>query len=433
MKEKNNMSSRSQALLDYSIVAMVAGMFLSTVSSTKIPSILFYVLCAACVLNWYVNYKKGTSTEGIELRQHRTLFILCSVSLIAVLVSKTVHLNLSGTEIEKAVRFSVGLPLLYAGMRFIPYERLKHALWGVYAAILFQFVFVLNSLGPNFTRPNTSDIHNAVSYGVILLLFVFIIAYSFSQRFTNFLLTERVFKTLLILIGLVGFVLLETRTGFVALPVFVLLMVLVYFRKENILKMSLVYFLGLVLVAGVAFMIPVINKKVDLAVNEFSACLEKEVLVDSSVCVRMQLSRASYEIWKESPWFGTGDNSAFQAIMKEEFVTKNIVTKYTADNFGEPHNDYMQHLSSFGILGLIGLMFLYWAPGCVFLISLLKTGELKVRSIAAMGATVSLGFSIFSLTELMFRNMRTVSFYATSIAFTLVLLTLLSDKHSVKK
>ena len=78
------MNSRSQTILDYTIVAMIAGMFVSTVSSQKIPSLLFYILVAASCLNWYVHYKKGTSTDGIELKQHKTLFILCSVSLMAV-------------------------------------------------------------------------------------------------------------------------------------------------------------------------------------------------------------------------------------------------------------------------------------------------------------------------------------------------------------
>ena len=416
------MNSRSQTILDYTIVAMIAGMFVSTVSSQKIPSLLFYILVAASCLNWYVHYKKGTSTDGIELKQHKTLFILCSVSLMAVLVSKAVHLNMSGTEIEKAVRFSIGLPLLYAGLRFIPYERLKHALWGVYAAIVFHFAFVLNQLGSSLSRPDTSVIHNAVSYAVIGLLLTIISFLSIGVRLNKQHKAEFIFKLFVVVAGGVAFILLRTRTGVVAMPVFILLLVLVFFYHYSWLKKILLLLAALTIVTGGMMIIPSMQSRVEAAIVEYNKCIDSKISINSSVCIRMQLQNASLAIWKGNRLFGTGDNSQFQEILQADLLKKGVVTEYTSKNFGEPHNDYMQNLSSFGILGIVGLFLLYFAPGYFFFRRVISNADLQPRCIAAMGAATCLSFPVFSLTELMFRNMRTISFYTTLVVLFLVLL-----------
>ena len=416
------MNSRSQTILDYAIVTMIAGMILSTVSSQKIPSLLFYILIAASCFNWYVHYKKGTSTEGIELKQHKTLFIPCSVSLIAVLVSKAVHLNMSGTEIEKAVRFSIGLPLLYAGLRFIPYERLKHSLWGVYVAIVFQFGYVLSVLEPNSARPITSNIHNAVSYAVIGLLLTIIALLSIGILLSKKNKLEFIFKLLIVNLGGIAFILLQTRTGVIAIPLFVLLIALVFFYNQSWLKKCLIIIVGMGIVFSGLFAIPSMESRVEKAVSEYKNCIESNISINSSVCVRMQLTNASLAIWKDNLLFGTGDNSQFQDILQTDLLKKGVVTEYTSKNFGEPHNDYMQNLSSFGILGIVGLFLLYFVPGYFFFRRLISSADLPPRCIAAMGAATCLSFPVFSLTELMFRNMRTISFYTTLVILFVVLL-----------
>lgn len=423
------MNSRAQTILDYAIVSMIAGMILSTVSSQKIPSLLFYVLIAASCLNWYVHYRKGTSTEGIELKQHKTLFILCSVSLIAVLVSKAVHLDMSGTEIEKAVRFSIGLPLLYAGLRFISYERLKHALWGVYAAIIFQFIYSLYMAGPSFARPYTAAIHNAVSYGVIVLLLSVICFFSLKVNLSKNNKLELVFKWGIVCLGIVTFILLQTRTGVLALPVIAFLITAVFFYNVPLIKKIVVLLISLVIILGGVLSIPTMKERFNIAKNEYHTCVDRDFSFDSSICIRMQLYRAAWHIWQEEPLFGTGDNSVFQHKMKDELQPAGIVSSYTANEFGEPHNDYMQNLSSFGILGVVGILFLYLAPGYYFFRRVVSCTKLPQRCVAAMGAATCLSFSIFSLTELIFRNMRMVSFYTTLVVLFIVLLNLACGKR----
>jgi len=78
-------------------------------------------------------------------------------------------------------------------------------------------------------------------------------------------------------------------------------------------------------------------------------------------------------------------------------------------------------MASYGILGLIGLVLIYLTPGYIFARRLIGAYSLEVRIAAAMGLVVCIGFLVFGFTELMFRGMRTMSFYAVTTAWLLAL------------
>jgi O-antigen ligase len=74
------------------------------------------------------------------------------------------------------------------------------------------------------------------------------------------------------------------------------------------------------------------------------------------------------------------------------------------------------------VLGGLGLVLLYIAPGWVFARRLrLGVTDRPSRLFAGAGLMICVGFAVFGLTEMMFRDMRTASFYATWIAFFLAL------------
>lgn len=416
------MNSRNQALLEYSLVSLVIGVIFTTVSTVTGPSVLFYVLSFVSALNWYVHSRKGTSRQGIELKEYKILFILGSIYLLAVLMSKLANGTISGTEIEKAVRFSIGLPLIYAGLRFVPYDRLKYTLLGVYAAIIFQFGYTLSSIGPNFGRPDTGEIYNAVSYAVVCLLFTVIALFSIRIRLSNHIRFELLLKSVVVVIGSVTYALLQTRTGLLAMPVFIAIFIFIFLKHCSMIKKVAILLLGMVAVSVLVFSVPALKDRLEVAFREPTECLDNNLLVDNSVCIRMQLAKASIYMWKKNPLFGTGDNSVFQETMQNEMVDLGLITQYTADNYGEPHNDYFQTISGQGLFGLLGLILLYFAPAWLFVKGVINGLDIQERCIAGMGAVTCIGFAIFGLTELMFRNMRTISFYTVLVAMFIVLL-----------
>ena len=81
------------------------------------------------------------------------------------------------------------------------------------------------------------------------------------------------------------------------------------------------------------------------------------------------------------------------------------------------------------VASALALLLLYFAPAWIFVRRLAGGVPQSARVAAAMGLCVCLGFFAFGLTELMFRGMRTMSFYALMIAWLMAL----SDTGYLKK
>src|SRR5690606_6324516 len=94
---------------------------------------------------------------------------------------------------------------------------------------------------------------------------------------------------------------------------------------------------------------------------------------------------------------------------------------------GPPHAALCLHdalpasLASFGIPGGVALLLVYLVPAWTFARRLSFENCAAVRTAAAMGLAVCLGFLIFGIAETMFRGMRTASFYALCVAVFLTL------------
>ena len=78
-------------------------------------------------------------------------------------------------------------------------------------------------------------------------------------------------------------------------------------------------------------------------------------------------------------------------------------------------------MASHGVFGLLALLLVYLAPATIFVRRLSLNLPQQTRVAAAIGLAVCLGFMMYGLTELMFRGMRTMGFYAVMMGWTLAL------------
>jgi O-antigen ligase len=78
-------------------------------------------------------------------------------------------------------------------------------------------------------------------------------------------------------------------------------------------------------------------------------------------------------------------------------------------------------MASHGLLGLTALLLSYAAPMWIFARRLRPQVSQPARVAAAMGLALCLGFFIFGWTELMLRSIRTIGFYAMTMAWCLAL------------
>lgn len=405
-------------MLNLLLVVLYACMPVAVMSTDAAPSPVFYLTLVLCVV---AACSRPRSPAGTVLADYRALLYCYTVPLLVVLVSSAVHRHWAGASVEAGFRAALGLPILLVGLRQVPLRLLRQAVWGVYAAALFAAAYVVYLIYPSFLERPVTTIYNAVSYGNLLLLLAVFSLYSLLWRLTPWPRLEKAFKIFVTVVAAGGFILTQTRTGWMAVPVFALLGVCIITGFRRPWRAAGLLVAIVVVVVAVGSCSPSLRERAEQGYQETMQCYDITHPVNNSVCIRFQLWRAAWHAFSHNPVVGLGDHSLFKPWMKARALPDGVVSKYVANNFGEPHNDMMQALSSFGILGGVGLLLLYFAPAWVFVRRMSQRHSRQTRVAAAMGVALCLGFAVFGITELMFRGMRTVGFYTMFVALFLVL------------
>ena len=125
-------------------------------------------------------------------------------------------------------------------------------------------------------------------------------------------------------------------------------------------------------------------------------------------------------MFKANPLLANAGSARFEEKL-EQLHKQGIVSAFTKNEFGEPHNDLFHALANYGLMGLLAFLLMYFVPTVMFALRLRTRFTHEVRVAAAMGLAVCVGFMAFGLTEVMFRSMRMLSFYAVLVAWLLAL------------
>ena len=372
---------------------------------------LVYILAFACLCIILT----APAARALQLlHPYRWLALVLCLPLAAVLLSQLLNGHLEGPGIERGLRIALGFPFLLAGFLLIDRDRLRHFVWGVYAAGIGATAIVCYLAGPALERPLTPQF-NAVGYGNLMLLMAVLTLYSLSWQLTRHRRAEQAFKLAVAVITCLGFVLTQTRTGWMAIPVFAAIgIVLAGWLHRPMRALAALLGIGLAALA-IGASSPALRERVAQGVHEIHECVTVTPTADTSMCIRLQLWGAAWHTIKNSPWSGIDGQSTFSDEL-QQLAAAGRVSSFVARDFGEPHNDLLLALATNGLLGGLALLILYFAPAALFAGRMRHNVPQAQRVAAAMGLAVCLGFAVFGLTELMFRGMRTVSLYVTFIA-----------------
>ncbi|MEQ4618090.1 MAG: O-antigen ligase family protein [Corticimicrobacter sp.] len=398
------------------MTGLAGSMFWAVMVSQSLPSALFYVILAVGL--WLIFSRLGKLRAKAILNQ-RLFFYVAALPVLAILIDSAGHADLLSSGLERALRQCLGIVVFVLAFSVVPHHYLKCALLGVPLAITAAFFYVFYLSFPDFSRPETG-VYNAVGYGSLMFLLSMFAVCSFSVDLTRHVVVERWVKIFTVILGLFGFLLTQTRTGWMAFPIFLVLGVLIYRDSQQstagvLRKWLVVIGASIALAILLANVVPGISDRIQQGIHETAECTGDGANRDTSVCIRVQLWRASIGMWSEHTWFGVGSNAAFRENLQIQYE-RGVISEFTATNFGEPHNDMLYALAVYGIPGWLALVAMYFVPGYIFVRRLWMSSDIATRSYAAMGAALCLGFFIFGWTEFMFRGIRTLSFYTLMIA-----------------
>lgn len=396
------------------LLVVLIGCFPVALMSSDYGSDMFYYILLLSLISVCVDRQRAA-----HFRSCRWVFAGWFVLLLGVMLSLTLHGHWDGGDFEKAARFSIGLPVVAVGLMSVDRRWLRWATLGLYAAAWISALAVFHLVYTTLGRPDTPE-YNAVSYANLMMWLAVCAVYGLHLPLTRFVRTERALKWLTALVVVAGVVLTQTRSSWMAVPVFALIWLLLHnhWRRPG---RAVLMFLGVVLaVVVIAETSTSLRHRMDAGVAQLEACHGVAATANTSVCIRMQLWRVAVLSFAEHPWDGLGTMDAFSGAL-EAHVPKGMVSSFVSKNFGEPHNDMLQVLSSYGVLAGLGLLLVYFVPAALFLRRLRQSDDALQRTAAAMGLALTMAFAIYGLTELMFRGMRTVGFFSVMVAWLLSL------------
>ncbi|MEN4917614.1 O-antigen ligase family protein [Achromobacter spanius] len=357
--------------------------------------------------------------EPMDFRALWPMALALLLPLACMLVSSVVKGLWSSSELEKLLRFALALPVLWLLLR-APQRWLKHVQWSILAGALAGSVLMIITMA-TVGRGGMIDVggrYNAVAFANMVLLFggmtLLSLGWGASTRWPR---VETGVKLLAVALAICATWMSETRSSWMLLPILgvVFLLGLRNWRRRHKVYCALAVCAVLVVSAAAIWTFSSRMQEISTDVQGFTTSSNR----DTSFGIRLQLWHASILMFEKSPVVGIGPGKFREEL--RELQGKGIVTQEVVDGFGEPHNDLLAALSSYGLLGLLGILTLYLLPAAIFF-RRLASDDRVIRVGAQMGLLFCLGYCAFSLTEMMFRNMRSVPTYSL-IVVTLIALT----------
>jgi O-antigen ligase len=398
---------------------LIAAMPLTMLTTLGGASTVFYLLAGVCAIIC-LSRPGGITHVVTDWKDYRGLAAALFVSLLVMTIAALRGTLRIDNEIERALRLSVGTFLILGACLSLVPQWLRQATWGMVVTTWAATGYALWYALPTFRRPLEVPQHNAVSYGNLLLMMATLATFSIGWRLTRFRKTEVAFKLLTMAVGLVGFITTQTRGGWLVVPFFILIGWVLITGKTSLRKLLIPALVAIIISGAISASSPVLRQRMHQMVTQTAECLTNPLAI-SSECGRIQLWHVSWLMFKDNPLFGNGTIQVFGPKL-EGYWRQGIVSDFVYNQgFGEPHNDMLFSMASHGLLGLTALLLSYAAPMWIFARRLRPQVSQPARVAAAMGLALCLGFFIFGWTELMLRSIRTIGFYAMTMAWCLAL------------
>lgn len=357
--------------------------------------------------------------EPMNLRELSPIFIALLSPLACMFITFGTTGVMSSSELEKLTRFALALPVLWLLLR-APERWLKHVQWSILVGALAGagILIVVTSMFDRNAVVQVGARYNAVAFANMTLLFggmtLLSLGWGPSTRWPRL---ETAVKVLAVLLTVYATWRSETRSSWMMLPILgvVFLLGLRNWRRRHKVYCALAISLTLLVSAAAIWTFSSRMQQITHDVQGFATSSNR----DTSFGIRLQLWHASILMFEKSPIVGIGP-SKFREELRV-LQGQGIVTQEVVDGFGEPHNDLLAALAGYGILGFFSILALYFVPAAVFF-RRLASDDRVIRVGAQMGLLFCLSYCAFSLTEMMFRNMRSVPTYGL-IMVTLIALT----------
>lgn len=300
-------------------------------------------------------------------------------------------------------------PVIFWGLLLLPIRELKNLQWGLVAGTIVGAVALYIETDAAAMRPLIILTTPLIPFTDITFVMAALVLLSIGWSE----LDDKWAIAIKILVGTAGLYasyLSQTRGAWIAIPVFLFLVILAMKAMPPKKKMS-VFVLALILLAWGAYSNDIVQSRVAVALSDLKHYMAGDDL-NTSLGQRFQLWRASWILFKENPLFGVG-LERFHGVV-QELVAQHMITQVAAAQ-PHSHNDLLFHMASLGLFGALAAQAVYFVPAFYFARTI-SNPDRETRTVAAMGLMLTLGFFIFGLTDVMFYWSISYTFYSIVLA-----------------
>lgn len=382
---------------------------LALISPVGGPAIIYLTaLIALCA--WASNAFKR---QPFAFGEIQAMAVALTAPAVAMLIS-SMYLGIwSSSEVEKLLRFALAVPVCWVLLRS-PRSWLQHLQWSLlFGAFVGSIMLLVIVYTPGLGRNAVSDFgghYNAVAFADLTMFFGLASFLTLPWKLSPWPRLEAGLKIMAVPLTVYGVWVSQTRSSWGL--VVVLGVVYLLTKRQWTVRTRLVFVGGMVAILTAIAVVSWYSKESRwrIVLTDVNNYAQDER--DTSVGIRIQLWTASWLMFKESPIVGAGGSSFRSELAKLE--ERGVVTKLVSTEFGEPHNDMLGALAGYGLLGLLSMLALYLIPAAIFW-RRSASDDPVVHVGSQIGLLFCLGYFVFSLSEMMFRNMRSVPIYALTV------------------
>ena len=374
-----------------------------------------FFICVAISIFVLFRSKK----EDVDVSRLTPLFIVTFCSpCIAILVSQTIRMDWSFPYYDSPIRFMMAIPI------FLMILRKNLAIGKIlsYSVPLTPIITLLvvpflpkEGWGIEPTRLGTYFV-DPLTFGWVMLCFGLLSLFTWKMNPQRSKKLSTVFTLSGFFTGVYLSIASGSRTGWLALPVVLLILVVDFLPKGKKMKYSaLALTLVMVLTIALYQYSNTVKERVDIAASEIKSYQMHAVNIDNSVGMRLSFARMGYYLFTLRPLSGFGDHD-FKERINDPFPSS-FTTQFTRDfpvtaGF---HNEFTTNMVRSGIWGLMSTALLFFVPLGIFIYGLKKT-------ICPEIALFGFAFVVCELISGMSTEVFNLKFTATLYAFMMAVL-----------
>jgi O-antigen ligase len=356
------------------------------------------------------------------LKDYWLLHLAMASLFIAVILNQLSLGIFDAKQYDRALRLAVFAPVFWIVMA-APLKYLKYVQWSFICGIIAATIKIYLVTDGGISRPGNIGFLLIIAFSDIALLLgcMTLLSIGWNNRRNKMIMA---LKFIIFIASLYITILGQSRGTWIAIPFFMIFAVHSWKRIQLRHKLMLTIF-SLVVVGSVFTFSSTVETRMTEAKSDISLYLHGKN-VDTSLGIRLQLWRASWELFKERPVFGIGRENF--GIGLETLSAQNKISPLAA-SLAHSHNELLFNLTILGIFGLLANLSIYCVPAYYFYREI-HHPDRDIRVAAGLGGLLCLGFFIFGLTDLMFFWTVLGGFYCMSVATFLAII--LKRKKEIK-